>query len=667
MYTLGVDLGTTFTAAAVRRGGRSEVVQLGTRSAVVPSVVLQREDGTLLVGEAAARRAITEPQRFAREFKRRFGDPTPILLGGTPWSPQALTARLLSAVVTQVAEREGEQPAAICVCHPASWRDFTKDLLHQAVRLADLAGGAPIDIGFVTEPEAAAAFYADKITGDGRVKPGAVIAVYDLGGGTFDSAVLRRTVTGFEILGQPEGIEHLGGVDIDAAVFAHVAKSLNGGLEALDEDDDEATAAVARLRQECTQAKEALSADTDVTIPVLLPGLASEVRLTRSELEDAIRPALLDSVAALRRALRSAGVDAEDLHSVLLVGGSSRIPMVAQLVGQELGRPVAVDADPKHAIALGAAWLAGRVQATEVIPTVREPIAGPAPAAPARRAVPAPAADLRTRPEPVAKLPAAGPPAAPKPLAPKPVAPVAPAAAAGAAAAAAASPAVAAASPAVAAATPVAPAAPVVRRPPATRPRPAAVPRPVAAREAATEVMRPQPAPTQLMPAWRPPSNVSSREPLVIPARPYAPPPRRRRGRSAMIVLATLAAIAAGTAGAVAFGEYVDRNNDAANVTPNTAPTDDAQAPGPQTPTALPTTDPPVRETEAEQEPEQTFEPTEEPTPELTEEEPEPDPSESVTTEPDQDGGEPSAAPSENVEQNDTGDIDRTEALTPIP
>ena len=163
MYTLGVDLGTTFTAAAVRRGARPEVAALGTRAASVPSVALLRPDGTLLVGEAAQRRALSEPDRVARQFKRRFGDPTPILLGGTPWSPQALTARLLADVVAQVAEREGGPPSAICVSHPATWGPYLTDLLRQSVHLADLGAGTPVDVGFVTEPEAAAAFYAGKI------------------------------------------------------------------------------------------------------------------------------------------------------------------------------------------------------------------------------------------------------------------------------------------------------------------------------------------------------------------------------------------------------------------------------------------------------------------------------------------------------------------------
>jgi hypothetical protein len=112
---------------------------------------------------------------------------------------------------------------------------------------------------------------------------------------------------------------------------------------------------MARLRQDCVAAKETLSSDTAVSIPVLLPNLHTEVRLTRAELEAMIRPALDETIVALRRAIRSANLDDSDISAVLLVGGSSRIPLVAQMVGAELGRPIAVDAHPKDAVAFGAA------------------------------------------------------------------------------------------------------------------------------------------------------------------------------------------------------------------------------------------------------------------------------------------------------------------------
>ncbi|MGH9049154.1 MAG: Hsp70 family protein, partial [Acidimicrobiia bacterium] len=348
-YALGVDLGTTYTAAAVSRDGRVEIATLGNRSAAVPSVVLLRADETILTGDAASRRGLTEPDRVAREFKRRIGDTTPIFLGGAPYSAETLMGKLLRWVVDEVARREGGPADATVVSHPANWGAYKKDLLEQAIHQADLRNARTI-----TEPEAAAIHYA----ATERVDPGDVVAVYDLGGGTFDAAVLRKTTSGFEILGTPEGVERLGGIDFDAAVFAHVTRALGGAVEALDEDDPTALAAVARLRQECIDAKEALSTDTDVSIPVLLPDLQTEVRLTRAEFEAMVRPTLVESTQAMHRALRGAAVEPDQVKAVLLVGGSSRIPLVAQLVGAEFGRPVAVDAHPKHSIAMGAALAA---------------------------------------------------------------------------------------------------------------------------------------------------------------------------------------------------------------------------------------------------------------------------------------------------------------------
>ena len=159
----------------------------------------------------------------------------------------------------------------------------------------------------------------------------------------------------FSILGRPEGIDCLGGTGFDDAVFGHVLAA----VPALSEWEPEATARMRRsfalCRRECTEAKEALSVDTEVTIPVLLPQVQSQVTLTRAEFEDLIRPQLTESVDVLRRTLASAGVAPADLDAVLVVGGSSRIPLVAQLLATELGRPAVVDPDPQVAMALGAA------------------------------------------------------------------------------------------------------------------------------------------------------------------------------------------------------------------------------------------------------------------------------------------------------------------------
>jgi molecular chaperone DnaK len=358
-FGLGVDLGTTFTAAAISRDDRPEMVTLGDRSAAIPSVVMIREDGSSLIGDAAHRRAVAQPARVAREVKRRLGDPTPLIIGGEPHSAAQILSRLLRAAVDAAAAREGRRPDGIVLTHPANWGPYKRELFDSVPRLADLTA-----VSMVTEPEAAAAHYASTA----RVTKGSVVAVYDLGGGTFDATVLRQLDDGFEFLGPPEGIEGLGGIDFDEAVFAHVDRSLDGALSELDLDDPRMASSLVRVRQDCVLAKEALSGDTETSVPVMLPDLTTEVRLTRGEFEEMIRAPVEATVSALRRALTAADVAPEDLRTVLLVGGSSRIPLVSQMLSAELGRPTAVDTHPKHAVALGAALLAGRRRAGAGIP-----------------------------------------------------------------------------------------------------------------------------------------------------------------------------------------------------------------------------------------------------------------------------------------------------------
>ena len=291
-YGLGVDLGTTHTAAAVNVDGRVEAVELGSHRPEIPSLVYLRPDGEVLVGEAAQRRGEADPTRLAREFKRRLGDPVPIMLGGAPLSAHALTARLLSYVVEAVSRSQEAAPARIVVTHPANWGPYKRELLMQAVQLADLAA-----VTLRPEPQAAAVRFASTA----RVEVGETVAVYDLGGGTFDAAVLRKSANGFVLLGEPSGIEQLGGIDFDEAILDRVRASLGDDvLAGLDPDDDKVTEALARLRRDCVEAKESLSFDTEAVIAVALPRLHTRVQIDRADFEAMISPAV-DEV--LRKAL----------------------------------------------------------------------------------------------------------------------------------------------------------------------------------------------------------------------------------------------------------------------------------------------------------------------------------------------------------------------------
>jgi pSer/pThr/pTyr-binding forkhead associated (FHA) protein len=355
VYSLGVDLGTTFVAAAMCDGSHTEMITLGARSVVMPSVVYLSSGGNLVCGEVALRQAQTNPGGAALGFKRRLGDPIPVRLGTQTRTPAQLLGALLTEVLRVVTETEGVGPERLMLTHPANWGAFRRGVFEDVAREAGLG-----DVPTVTEPVAAAAHYA----ASRDLAEGEAVAVYDLGGGTFDVSVLRAHPDHVEILGVPEGIEHLGGMDFDDALYAHIDHAADGALSALDLRDPRAVRALARVRQDCVLAKETLSVDSDTVIPVFLPDQAFDVTVTRAQFEDLIRSRVESTIGAVERTLRSSQLTPADIDTVLLVGGSSRIPLVARMVTEAIGAPTVVDTHPKYAVALGAAGLAAGARRT---------------------------------------------------------------------------------------------------------------------------------------------------------------------------------------------------------------------------------------------------------------------------------------------------------------
>ncbi|TDV42178.1 Hsp70 family protein [Actinophytocola oryzae] len=356
-YGVGIDLGTSFTSAAVSGPGGTRMVALSP-GVVVPSVACPAPDGAILTGPAALA-AAGDPARIARNFKRRLGDPTPLVLGGAAYSPTALMAAQLRDVLFTVTRAMGGPPGSVVLTCPAIWGPYRREQFGEVPKLAGLPG-----YQLLTEPEAAATHYsAERRLGDGEV-----VAVYDLGGGTFDSTILRMRPGGMEILGVPEGIEHLGGIDFDETLLAHLDERLDGAIGALDPTDPAATAALAAIRGMCVRAKEDLSTEPDVTLTVPLPSGPREVTITRLEFNEMIRPSVQLTTDALRRTVASAGLRPDDLSAVLLAGGSSRIPLVWQLVSKEFGKPVRVTLHPKFTVALGAAAEAANRPAPTAVP-----------------------------------------------------------------------------------------------------------------------------------------------------------------------------------------------------------------------------------------------------------------------------------------------------------
>lgn len=391
-YALGIDIGTTYTAAGIARRGTggalsTSTLELGSRKAAMPTVVYLAEDGAVVVGEPAERRAIDAPDRVVRGFKRRIGDETPLIVGDLAVAPEELFALMARWVVERAEAQEGEPPASVTLSHPAAWGTHRVESIRSALDAAGL-GHAEL----VSEPEAAGLKYLS----EHHLDDGRVIGVYDLGGGTFDVALLRRGEDdGLELVGTPRGIDRLGGTDFDQVVFDHVRSAADDAFSGADEDAPDAVVALARVRRECTEAKEALSFDAETAVPVVLPNGHARVRLIRAEFEQMIEPDLRRTVDTLREAIDAAGLGVDDLETVLLIGGSSRIPAVTQLITAELGLPVAIDADPKASISHGAAIAAARHLETapeDTATSVAEADGDEAPANPAEdrlRALPA--------------------------------------------------------------------------------------------------------------------------------------------------------------------------------------------------------------------------------------------------------------------------------------
>ena len=351
-YSLGVDLGTAVLAAAVAGPDGVRPVALGDRAAV-SAVVHVGDGGVVAIGDLGEQRAVSRPEGALRGLRHRQGGGT-VAVDGATYAVTALLAAQLRGVLRRVADAEGGPPDRVVLTVPASWSAAQRTRWAGVAAEAGLA--APV---LVTEAEAAVTALAD------RVRPGAVVAVYDLGAG-FHATLVRRDAGGVTVLGAPEGDDRVGGLAFDDAVLVLVGEAVaaaGGSLAAVGDDPQ----ALARLHRDCVQAKEALATAPEAVVPVALPERTVEVRLTRAGVEQRLREPLTTTMWALGRTIRSAGLLPSDVDAVLLLGGSSRMPLVRQLLAQQFGRPVLPDVDPKDPVSRGAALL-GRAPAAARAP-----------------------------------------------------------------------------------------------------------------------------------------------------------------------------------------------------------------------------------------------------------------------------------------------------------
>ncbi|MGN9769186.1 Hsp70 family protein [Micromonospora sp. SD12] len=365
-YALGVDLGTSHTVAVLRRPDGHTRPLLVDGQPIIPSGVYADADGLLHAGRDAQRLARTDPGRYEPNPKRRVDEPT-VLLGDRRYPPAELLAATLHAVARTAVEAVGFLPPAVLTC-PATWEAARRQVLADALAAAGwpsaaehtLSGPTPPGTRLLREPVAAARYYTQVLRRP--VPVGGTIAVFDFGAGTLDVAVLRNEGadpwgdSGFTVV-TAGGADDLGGLDVDAALLGRlgelVAEAHPDRWERLTRPE---SVTQWRERHELWEnvrgAKEMLSRVP--AAPVAVPGVEAVVTLTRADLERVAAPLLGRAVAVTREVIATAGLDAQQLSGLFLVGGATRMPMVARLLHAELGVAPTVLEQPELPVAEGA-------------------------------------------------------------------------------------------------------------------------------------------------------------------------------------------------------------------------------------------------------------------------------------------------------------------------
>ena len=348
---IGIDLGTTNSCVAVLEGGEPVVIANAEGARTTPSVVAFTKNGERLVGETAKRQAITNPDRTIASIKRHMGENYTVEIDGKSYTPQDISAMILGKLKADAEAYLGEKVSEAVITVPAYFSDAQKQATKDAGKIAGL------DVKrIINEPTAASLAYGlDKADGSQK------ILVYDLGGGTFDVSVLELGDGVFEVLAT-NGDTHLGGDDFDNAVLDFLADSFMAehGID-LRKDN----MALQRLKEAAEKAKKDLSGmvQTQISLPFISAGPAGplhlEATLTRAQFNEMTKGLVERTLIPVRQALKDAGITANDLHQVLLVGGSTRIPAVQEAIKNELGKEPNKSVNPDECVSLGAAIQGG--------------------------------------------------------------------------------------------------------------------------------------------------------------------------------------------------------------------------------------------------------------------------------------------------------------------
>ena len=346
---IGIDLGTTNSCVAVIEGGKPVVIPNAEGQRTTPSVVAFTNNGERLVGAPAKRQAVTNARRTVSSIKRKMGEDTRVTIDGRQYSPQEISAQILQKLKSDAEAYLGEPVTEAVITVPAYFNDAQRK---DAGRIAGLNVRR-----IINEPTAAALAYG---LDNGRTQK---VMVYDLGGGTFDVSLIQIGDGVVQVLATC-GDNHLGGDDFDDRVADWLLKQFSGQY-GIDLSGD--MVAMQRIREEAEKAKKELSSarSTDINLPFITTGpqgpLHLQATLTRAEF-DAMTADLVERTALpVKNALGDAGLAANDLDQVLLVGGSTRIPAVQAKVMRMIDLEPSKSLNPDECVALGAAVQAGRL------------------------------------------------------------------------------------------------------------------------------------------------------------------------------------------------------------------------------------------------------------------------------------------------------------------
>jgi molecular chaperone DnaK len=342
---IGIDLGTTFSAVGFVRDGRSVILPNGQEH-IVPSVVGFDPDGKLLVGTPALNQYVLYPERTVRSIKRRMGSGETVSLNGRSYTPVEISALILREMKRIAEANLGQSVTRAVITVPAYFSDAARQATHEAGELA----GFTVE-RIINEPTAAALAY-----GLDRKEERQVVAVYDLGGGTFDVSIIELNEGVIEVLAS-HGDTHLGGDDFDERLMETLADRVQ---EKTGVDPREDRRAKARLIRAAEQAKIGLSSQPFVRVreEYLLekdghPQHLDE-EVSRADFEGLIEDLVENTLTAFDQALADADLNTADLDRILFVGGSTRIPLVWEMVAQHTGIEPLVAINPDEAVALGA-------------------------------------------------------------------------------------------------------------------------------------------------------------------------------------------------------------------------------------------------------------------------------------------------------------------------